>query len=397
MADLFDIALEKRFANSTEIASVDIATNDALLIHDHSTGLCMRLPISVLTSFLTGSLSSFEVVAHKGAANGYAPLDSSAKVPAANLPSYVDDVLEYADYASLPGTGETGKIYVTLDTNFEYRWSGSTYIRLVSSPGTTDALTEGSTNLYFTNARALAAAPAETTSTIGSLINGATAKATPVDADMLGLMDSAAGNVLKKLSWSNIKATLKTYFDTLYQAAGSYITSGGALGTPSSGNLSNCTFPTLNQNTTGSAATLTTARKINGVNFNGSTDITINTQRVSIAFGDLGASGSPVTTTILTATANGLWLVSGRIVFKRNSDNPGAVYSFVAAYDGNTGRSVVLNTTALVGSSTQTPSMSFSGDNLNFTCPAYCYAYVIIDGTQIISAPTTFSLNASIF
>jgi hypothetical protein len=51
---------------------------------------------------------------------------------------------------------------------------------------------------------------------VGSLINGAAEKTTPVDADMLGLMDSAASNVLKKLSWSSIKARLKAYFDTLY-------------------------------------------------------------------------------------------------------------------------------------------------------------------------------------
>lgn len=62
----------------------------------------------------------------------------------------------------------------------------------------------------------------ETATTIGALINGATAKTTPVDADMVGLMDSAASNVVKKLSWANIKATLKTYFDTVYaQLAGS--------------------------------------------------------------------------------------------------------------------------------------------------------------------------------
>ena len=63
----------------------------------------------------------------------------------------------------------------------------------------------------------------ETTTTTGALINGATAKATPVDADFIGLMDSAASNVLKKLSWLNVKATLKTYFDTLYQAVGTYL------------------------------------------------------------------------------------------------------------------------------------------------------------------------------
>ncbi|HEX8586055.1 MAG TPA: hypothetical protein VF680_16800 [Allosphingosinicella sp.] len=56
----------------------------------------------------------------------------------------------------------------------------------------------------------------ETATTIGTLVNGATSKTTPVDADMIPLMDSAASNIIKKLSWANVKATLKTYFDTLY-------------------------------------------------------------------------------------------------------------------------------------------------------------------------------------
>lgn len=51
---------------------------------------------------------------------------------------------------------------------------------------------------------------------VGDRIHAASSKATPVDADELGLVDSAASNVLKKLTWANLKATLKTYFDTLY-------------------------------------------------------------------------------------------------------------------------------------------------------------------------------------
>jgi len=53
-------------------------------------------------------------------------------VPASQLPSYVDDVLEFADFASFPVEGETGKIYVALDSNKTYRWSGSTYIQIAS-------------------------------------------------------------------------------------------------------------------------------------------------------------------------------------------------------------------------------------------------------------------------
>ncbi len=61
----------------------------------------------------------------------------------------------------------------------------------------------------------------------GAAIHGATAKTTPVDADTIGLIDSAASNALKKLSWANLKATLKAYFDTLYVAlSGSALTGG---------------------------------------------------------------------------------------------------------------------------------------------------------------------------
>lgn len=62
------------------------------------------------------------------------------------------------------------------------------------------------------------------TSSLGSdviaEIHSATSKATPVDADEIGAADSAASFALKKLTWANVKTTLKTYFDTLYSAAG---------------------------------------------------------------------------------------------------------------------------------------------------------------------------------
>ena len=58
------------------------------------------------------------------------PLDGAGKIPATYLPSYVDDVEEYNNLAAFPATGETGKIYVAIDTGFVYRWSGSVYVQI---------------------------------------------------------------------------------------------------------------------------------------------------------------------------------------------------------------------------------------------------------------------------
>jgi hypothetical protein len=80
------------------------------------------------------------------------------KVPASQLPSYISDVLEFADYSNFPLTGVSNTIYVAISpSNFQYRWSGSTYIQITNgSLATTDDLPEGSTNLYFTVTRFIA-------------------------------------------------------------------------------------------------------------------------------------------------------------------------------------------------------------------------------------------------
>lgn len=86
-------------------------------------------------------------LSQKGAAGGVAELDNSGKVPAAQLPSYVDDVLEYASLSAFPATGEDGKIYIAEDTNRQYRWSGTQYVEISSSL----ALGETSSTAYAGN------------------------------------------------------------------------------------------------------------------------------------------------------------------------------------------------------------------------------------------------------
>ena len=73
-----------------------------------------------------------------GAAGGIATLDENGFVPASQLPSYVDDIIEANNLAAFPTTGETGKMYLAKDTNLIYRWSGSAYVMIVAGGGISD-------------------------------------------------------------------------------------------------------------------------------------------------------------------------------------------------------------------------------------------------------------------
>jgi hypothetical protein len=163
---------------------------------------------AAFTGTLTVGGNAVLTAADKGAANGVASLDATGKVPAAQLPSFVDDVIEAADFASLPGTGSTGVIYVTLNDNKTYRWSGSAYVNIAASPGSTDAVPEGATNKYYTDVRVRAA-------TLTGLIDVA---GTVADTDTLL---NALGKLRKGLADANTAIAGK-------QASGSYALTTGA-------------------------------------------------------------------------------------------------------------------------------------------------------------------------
>ncbi|ORV02488.1 hypothetical protein AWB94_00685 [Mycolicibacterium canariasense] len=153
-------------------------------------------PASTISDFNTAadariSAAALQATSQKNQPNGYAGLDSSALIPASLLPSYVDDVLEYANAGSLPGTGATGKIYVALDTGKIYRWSGSAYVEISPSPGSTDAVPEGSTNLYYTNARA----DGRIASAVGVSVQGYNANTT-----QLGNATTGTGSIVRATS-----------------------------------------------------------------------------------------------------------------------------------------------------------------------------------------------------
>jgi hypothetical protein len=175
-------------------ASAGTALSAARADHVHAQG-------SIAYSGLSGIPRTFAPSAHqhavgdvtglqaaldaKQAAGTYATLVSGT-VPSSQLPSYVDDVVEYANLAAFPATGEVGKILVARDTGKIYRWSGSAFIEISPSPGSTDSVAEGSTNLYYTNARAAAAAPVQS-------VAGRTGAISLAKADVgLGNVDNTA-------------------------------------------------------------------------------------------------------------------------------------------------------------------------------------------------------------
>lgn len=190
-----------------------------------------------------------------GIANGIATLDVNGTVPAAQLPSYVDDVLEFATLASFPVTGATGKIYVALDTNKSYRWSGSIYVFITS--GAVDSvagktgvitLTKADVGLNLVDNTPDASKPVSTIQ--------ATALSLKINWSSVGAPNGAAAldgaglitlSQLPDFSWTKITSdkptTLAGYGIT---DGASYITSVTANHTVNAGVLDLSTQPTVN-------------------------------------------------------------------------------------------------------------------------------------------------------
>ena len=133
-----------------------------------------------------------------GTANGIASLGASGLVPSAQLPSYVDDVLEYDTFGDFPVTGEDSKIYIALDTDLVYRWSGTVYTEISKSL----ALGETSLTAYRGDRGKVAYDHSQ-------LASGNPHGVTPTDLGLEGVVDDIAtleadvttpGSVLKSIN-----------------------------------------------------------------------------------------------------------------------------------------------------------------------------------------------------
>lgn len=121
-------------AEATHAAAADTATKLAAAVTINGVDFDGSKAIIINAVDATPRIAASE----KGAVNGVATLDAAGKVPAAQLPSYVDDVKEFENKAAFPETGEADKIYVDIDTGSIYRWSGTQYIQINASVASAD-------------------------------------------------------------------------------------------------------------------------------------------------------------------------------------------------------------------------------------------------------------------
>ena len=178
---------------------------------------------------------------YKGQPNGYASLDIYGKVPASQLPSFVDDVLEFSTFSAFPDPGEASIIYVAQDTNKIYRWSGSAYLEISPTVGNSDTATklatartitlsgdvsgsasfDGSSNITITTTVG-ANSIALGTDTTGNFVSTISAGTGGAQSGSSGLTISAAASegTAATLALSNTGVTAGTYTKLTVDAQG---------------------------------------------------------------------------------------------------------------------------------------------------------------------------------
>jgi hypothetical protein len=212
-------AAQGKVLNDTKVTGPNSVTADNFVVFDGTTGKLVKDASINSGSFAAANHEhTFEQV--KTDIEGVpttlttvlskkADLDEAGKVPANQLPSFVDDVLEFADLAAFPVEGESGKIYIAIDTNKSYRWSGSIFVEVSPSIGTDLAQgTNTNTNVIITSSTGSAATLNGATDTLAGImtaadktkLDGLTNYSHPTQEAISVDTDNATMNVIEKIT-----------------------------------------------------------------------------------------------------------------------------------------------------------------------------------------------------
>jgi hypothetical protein len=248
-----------------------------------------------VTTDAKGRVTSGTTLAAADIPNLDAAKITSGIIDAARLPSYVDDVLEFANLAGFPTTGETGKLYVALDTNKVYRWSGTTYIFITS--GAVDSVA-GKTGVVTLVKADVGLGSVDNTSDAAKPVSTAQQTALNLKANIASPVFT--GNV------TGLGVATGTSFNAITGLAtvAPLVAGTAAVGTSTLAARQDHVHPlqTTVSGNAGSATVLQTARTIGGVSFNGSANI--NLPGVNTA-GNQNTTGTAANVTGTVAVANG--------------------------------------------------------------------------------------------
>ena len=132
LQEVINVDLKESISDVSDLVTQNKNTIDNYTINGHK--ISSNPSLSKTDIGLSNVTNEAQIpLSQKGTQNGVATLDNTGKIPSTQLPSYVDDVLEYDNYDSFPETGESGKIYIDKQENQEYRWGGSKYVVISKS------------------------------------------------------------------------------------------------------------------------------------------------------------------------------------------------------------------------------------------------------------------------
>lgn len=231
----------------------------------------LQTAFTAVGTAIKGKISSIE----KGQPNGVATLDGGGKIPSGQLPSYVDDVVEYNMLGGFPATGIAGILYIALDTNKQYRWAGSSYQQITS--GAVDSVA-GKTGVVTLTSSDVGLGSVDNIADSAKNVSSATKWTTARNVAIGAKTNSVDGST--NVSWTLAEITGTQTTNKVLAAPN------GSTGDPVFRALVVADIPTLNQNTTGSAGSVIanevikfdtgTTEGTDLYTFNGSTSKTID-------------------------------------------------------------------------------------------------------------------------